>query len=95
MARRTAQNSARSKAAWEAKKAKERAASQGEPPVDQAEGRALMFSRGKFIWHGLALHLGRRKTPLLTLVADPTYPHLYRIRYPDGWLSDPANLTRA
>ena len=24
---------------------------------------------------------------MLTLVADATYPHLYRIRYPNGWTS--------
>jgi hypothetical protein len=46
-----------------------------------------------FDWHGLALYRGRRR--VLTLVADDTYPHLYRIRYPDGWESTPANLTRA
>jgi hypothetical protein len=33
--------------------------------------------------------------PVLTLVADATYPHLYRIRYPSGWTSTPANLSRA
>ena len=49
----------------------------------------------KFVWRGLALHLGRRKTPVLTLIADPTYPHLFRIVYPDGWTSTPANLSRA
>jgi hypothetical protein len=47
----------------------------------------------EFTWRGLALYLERRK--LLTLVADATYPHLYRIQYPDGWTSTPANLTRA
>ena len=26
---------------------------------------------------------------------DPTYPHLFRIVYPDGWTSTPANLSRA
>jgi hypothetical protein len=24
-----------------------------------------------------------------------TYPHLYRIQYPDGWISSPVNLSRA
>jgi hypothetical protein len=48
-----------------------------------------------FIWRGLNLHLGKRKAPVLTLIGDPTYPHLYRIRYPNGWMSSPANLTRA
>ena len=33
--------------------------------------------------------------PVLTLVADTTYPHLFRIRYPSAWMSTPGNLTRA
>ena len=49
---------------------------------------------GQFQWRGLALHFNER--PVLTLVADETFPHLlYRIRYPDGWTSTPANITRA
>ena len=48
-----------------------------------------------FRWDGLALHYGRRKTPVLSLVADETYPHLFRIQYPDGWTSTPANISRA
>ena len=32
---------------------------------------------------------------MLTLEPDETYPHLYRIRYPGGGTSPPANLTRA
>ena len=32
---------------------------------------------------------------MLTLIADETYPHLFRIRYPDGWTSTPANISRA
>lgn len=52
-----------------------------------------VFNRSDFIWRGLDLCAGRRK--LLTLVPDPTHPHLYRIEYPNGWLSSPANITRA
>ena len=48
---------------------------------------------GEFQWCGLALHFDKR--PVLTLVADEKYPHLFRIRYPDGWTSTPANITRA
>jgi len=55
----------------------------------------MPLDRTEFVWHGLSLHHGRRKVPVLTLVADETYPHLYRIRYPNGWLSKPGNLTRA
>ena len=49
--------------------------------------------RSEFVWSGLALHLGNRR--VLSLVADAIYPDLYRISYPDGWISAPANLTRA
>jgi len=41
----------------------------------------------------LALFFGKRL--MLTLVADETYPHLFRIKYPDGWTSTLANITRA
>jgi hypothetical protein len=54
-----------------------------------------VIPKEKFRWCGLALHYGKRRTPVLTLVADDNYPHLYRIRYPDGWLSTPANISRA
>jgi hypothetical protein len=47
------------------------------------------------VWLGLGLHLGRRKEPVLVLIADKTYPHLYCIKYPDGWTSTLANLARA
>jgi hypothetical protein len=53
----------------------------------------MAFDREKFSWRGLRLCWG--KTPVLTLIQDPTYPHLYRIQYPSGWESSPANLTRA
>lgn len=46
-----------------------------------------------FDWHGLALYRSGRK--VLTLIADLTYPKLYGIRYPNGWTSTAANLTRA
>ena len=49
--------------------------------------------RSEFVWSGLALQLGKRR--VLTLVAEATYPHLYRINYADGWISSPANLSRA
>ena len=48
-----------------------------------------------FVWRDLSLHLGRSPKPTLTLVPDAHHPHLYRIQYPSGWTSTPANLTRA
>ena len=53
-----------------------------------------IFKKDDFTWRGLHLCVGKRK-PILTLVPDATHPDLYRIRYPDGWLSSPANITRA
>jgi hypothetical protein len=40
------------------------------------------LNKEKFVWRELALHLGRCNSPVLTLVADAIYPHLYRIKYP-------------
>ena len=54
-----------------------------------------MLDREDFIWKGLGVHYGKRRTPVLTLAADASYPHLFRIVYPNGWTSTPANLTRA
>src|SRR5262245_17153772 len=59
------------------------------------QGRPSNAHPRRFNWRGLSYHLGRRTRPVLTLVQDATYPHLYRIRYPDGWTSSPANLSRA
>jgi hypothetical protein len=64
-----------------------------EAPVGASVGSKTPGNR--FRWCGLALHVARRKKPVLTLVADHDYPHLFRIRYPDGWTSTAANITRA
>jgi hypothetical protein len=48
-----------------------------------------------FTWRGLDLCVGQSTKPILTLVVDSTYKHLFRIRYPNGWTSSPANLSRA
>jgi hypothetical protein len=56
--------------------------------------RSNKRDRKEFVWRGLGLCIGRR-TPMLELVRDATGPHLFRIRYRDGWTSSPANLTRA
>ena len=57
-------------------------------------GRRI-YGRGDFVWRGLGLCLRRRTSPVLELVPDEKHPHLFRIRYPSGWTSSPANLTRA
>jgi len=38
---------------------------------------------------------GSRSTPLATIEPDPKYACMYRIRFPNGGLSDMLNLTRA
>jgi hypothetical protein len=43
-------------------------------------------------WH---LHYGKDRKPLLTVEPDAKHPSMWRIRYPDGQLSDMVNLTRA
>ena len=67
------------------------------PPSATSLGikKGRIIAREEFCWHGLALHLGRRKKPVLVLVPDATYPHLFSIQYPDGWTSSLANLSRA
>ena len=56
---------------------------------------AAKLPREKFVWRDLGLHMGGSRKPVLTLVPDRTYPHLYRIKYPNGWTSSAANITRA
>ena len=43
----------------------------------------------------LFLYYGNNRNPLLTVERDSDYTGMYRIRFPDGGLSDMANLTRA
>ena len=59
------------------------------------ESEAAKLPRDKFVWRGLSLHLGRSSKPLLTVIPDVKYPHLFRIKHSDGWTSAPANITRA
>jgi hypothetical protein len=45
--------------------------------------------------NGWALHCAGRRSAVLHVVPDATYPGMWRIRHPDGQLSDMANLIRA
>ena len=58
-----------------------------------------MIARNQLAWrtieNGFALHRWQTKTPLLHVVPDTVYPGMWRIRSPDGRLTDMANLTRA
>jgi hypothetical protein len=41
----------------------------------------------------MTLHIGRR--PVMRIERDSVYPQMWRVRRPDGSLSDMVNLTRA
>jgi hypothetical protein len=41
------------------------------------------------------LHLGNKQTPLAHVIPDDKHPGMWRIRWPDGELSDMVNLARA
>ena len=70
----------------------------------QWDGALLLRGRGmiesnqltwRTIENGFALHRWQTKTPLLHVVPDTPYPGMWRIRSPDGRLTDMASLTRA
>ena len=42
----------------------------------------------------LGLHYGRQHEPMVRVVPDAKYPNMFRMLWPDGALSDMANLTR-
>jgi hypothetical protein len=58
-----------------------------------------MIESNQLTWraneNGFALHRWQTKTPLLHGVPDTVYPGMWRVRSPDGRLTDMANLTRA
>jgi hypothetical protein len=53
------------------------------------------MKRFQYSWVGTALYYGERTTGLSVASAAPQFSGLWRIRYPDGSLSDFTNLTRA
>ena len=44
-------------------------------------------------WNSRELHRGRQI--VATIEPDKVWPKMWRVRLPNGWLSDMANLTRA
>ena len=42
-----------------------------------------------------SLHYGHSKNPLAEVVPDTRWPNMWRVRWPDGRLSDMGNLSRA
>jgi hypothetical protein len=62
------------------------------PPGVHSEARRI-FARHELSWHGNVLQLGRRK--LAQIEPDLVWPGMWRVRKPDGRLTDMVNLTRA
>jgi len=69
------------------------------PPASQKP--KVIVGRDRLKWHHagdderLCLYHGDGPNPLVTIEPDSKYSGMYRIRFPDGGLSDMANLTRA
>ena len=56
-------------------------------------GTSIVVGRDRLTWRGDVLHLGGGRA-LLSVVADPTWPGMWRVKHRDGRVSDMVNLTR-
>jgi hypothetical protein len=56
---------------------------------------ARIWGRGELKWRGDRLFPDGGGDHLAEIVKDSKYPHMWRIRKPDGTLSDMVNLSRA
>jgi hypothetical protein len=71
------------------------------PPLSQksARKRGVVVGRDRLTWHRhadrLALCLGKSRSALAGVEPDGRWPGMFRVRFPDGTLSDMVNLTRA
>ena len=55
-----------------------------------------MYDRQDLIWDGRQLRLfSSRGVVLATIEPDQTWPGMWRVRLPDGYLTDMVNLSRA
>jgi hypothetical protein len=54
-------------------------------------------NHSRFKWRATpeGLALTNRSRVIAMVVPDEHYPQMYRVRLPDGWLSDMTNLSRA
>jgi hypothetical protein len=52
-----------------------------------------VVNQHELTWKGTALYFKRRK--MLEVIQDAKYPTMWRVKHPDGSLSDMVNLTRA
>jgi hypothetical protein len=65
--------------------------------TEQAAPTGHIYSRKDFTWgeclDGWALHAIGHRSAIVHVVPDGVWPGMWRIRHPDGRLSDMANLT--
>jgi hypothetical protein len=55
-----------------------------------------MYDRQDLIWEGTQLRLfSSRGRVLASIEPDLTWPRMWRVRLPDGYLTDMVNLSRA
>lgn len=58
-----------------------------------------MISADELVWRkrsgDLTLHVTNRNAAVLRVVPDKTYTGMWRVEFPDGAVSDMANVTRA
>ena len=56
----------------------------------------MKVSSRKFVWDGLTVRLySKRGRVVAQVIPDPEWQYMYRVRLPDGHISDMVNLTRA
>jgi hypothetical protein len=53
------------------------------------------YRRSGFVWAGYELRLGKRGRLLASIEPDPEWPGMWRVRLPNGHLTDMVNLARA
>ena len=58
-----------------------------------SRGGKSIVGRDRLEWRRDTLHRVRGR-PVLRIVRDKTWPDMWRVRFPDGRLSDMVNLTR-
>jgi len=51
--------------------------------------------RNRIEWRGNDLCLIGQRTPIVSIVPDAKYSAMWRVRYPDGRMTDMVNVTRA
>jgi hypothetical protein len=68
------------------------------PKIPLKKARPIV-GRDRLTWrlngHRLCLFHGASRRPLVSIKPDSKYPSLFRIRYPNGELSEMVNLSRA